>query len=184
VPKVAKPKAAKVPGPKEPGTPAPATATLPIPTKDDSEFVADMARFAEGNASEADIKRKYRFGDEVWARLGEDDELVRTIEAEKVRRVRSGQQKRERAQALVVKAPDVLAGILMDDGANPRHRIDSAKELNAFAGGGPTEAAAQDRFIITINLGTDSSGRPVIEHFDKPLAAIDVSPNKREEIEW
>ena len=49
----------------------------PAPTKDDSEFVTDLARFAEAIVSEADIKRKYRFGDEVWAKLGDDDELVR-----------------------------------------------------------------------------------------------------------
>ena len=43
----------------------------PVPTKDDFEFVTDLARFAEGGiVSEADIRRKiYRLGDEVWARL-------------------------------------------------------------------------------------------------------------------
>ena len=84
----------------------------PAPTKDDFEFVTDLARFAEAIVSEADIKRKYRFGDEVWAKLGDDDELVRAIEAEKIRRVRDGSSKRERAQLLIMKAPAVLDGIM------------------------------------------------------------------------
>ena len=84
------------------------------PTKDDSEFVTDLARFAEAIVSEADIKRKYRFGDEVWAKLGDDDELVRAIEAEKIRRIRDGSSKREKAQALIVKAPGILDGIMSD----------------------------------------------------------------------
>ena len=145
----------------------------PAPTKDDSEFVTDLARFAEAIVSEADIKRKYRFGDEVWAKLGEDDELVRAIEAEKTRRVRNGASKREKAQQLVVKAPDVLGGIMLDASANPRHRIDSAKELNNFAANGPgATAPASDRIKIIINLGSDTL------RFDKSILpnADDVDP--------
>jgi hypothetical protein len=130
---------------------------VPAPTKDDNEFVADLARFAEALVSEADIKRKYRFDDEVWTSLGSDDELVRAIEAEKVRRIRDGSSKRERAQQLVAKAPGVLGEIMLDANANPRHRIDSAKELNNFSDNGPGGTApASDRFVITINLGDET----------------------------
>jgi hypothetical protein len=152
---------------------------VPAPTKDDNEFIADLARFAEALVSEADIKRKYRFDDEVWTSLGGDDELVRAIEAEKVRRIRDGSSKREKAQLLVVKAPDVLGNIMLDAGASPRHRVDAAKALDGFAANGPGQGApAADRFVITINLGTDADGKPVIEHYDKPLApmiALDAS---------
>ena len=98
--------------------------------------------------------------------------LIESIEAEKVRRIRNGSTKRERAQQLVVQAPDVLGGIMLDASASPKHRIDSAKALDAFAANGPEAAPASDRFQITINLGSD------VLHFDKSIAidANDVDP--------
>lgn len=83
----------------------------PAPTKDDFEFVSDLARFSEGIASEADIKRKYRLANEVWEEMGNDDELVRAIERQKERRVRDGSHKREKAQKHIIKGPDILSGI-------------------------------------------------------------------------
>ena len=55
---------------------------------------------------------------------------------------------------------------------SPRHRIDSAKALDAFAANGPEAAPASDRFQITINLGAD------VLHFDKSIAidANDIDP--------
>jgi hypothetical protein len=136
-------------------------------------FIADCARFAEGLLSEKEVKRKHHFDDATWARLGEDDVLVEAIEAEKVRRIRDGSAKRERAQQLVVKAPDVLGGIMMDGSASPKHRIDASKTLDQFAGNGPESAPAAERFIITINLGTD------VEHYNKSIAinANDTDPD-------
>ena len=98
--------------------------------------------------------------------------LIEDIEAEKVRRIRNGSAKREKAQQLVVQAPDVLGGIMLDASASPKHRIDSAKALDAFAANGPEAAPASDRFQITINLGSD------VLHFDKSIAidANDVDP--------
>src|SRR5262249_34610929 len=135
------------------------------------DFIADCARYADGLLSEQDVKKKYRFDDDTWARLGENDALVEAIEAEKLRRVRSGLAKRELAQKHVVKAPDVLNTIMLDSAASPKHRIDSAKVLDQFAANGPEAAPAADRFIITINLSADgsTSGDNVL-HFDKPLA--------------
>jgi hypothetical protein len=137
-------------------------------TKDDliennHEFVVDLARFAEGSLTERQVKKKYRFTDDVWATLGEDDGLVERIEAEKLRRIRDGSAARERAQQIFATAPNVLGDILNDGGASPRHRIESAKELRQIATPA-AEGAAADRFVITINLGADSL------HFDKPRA--------------
>ena len=94
------------------------------------------------------------------------------IEAEKIRRIRNGSTKRERAQKLVVQAPDVLGGIMLDASASPKHRINSAKALDAFAANGSEAAPASDQFQITINLGAD------VLHFDKWIAvdANDVDP--------
>src|SRR5690349_18348200 len=72
-----------------------------------TEFLADMARFAEGLASEKDIRKKHRLAESEWTRLGNDEELVRAIQDEKIRRVRNGSHAKEKAQQVFVKAPDV-----------------------------------------------------------------------------
>src|SRR5262249_35108023 len=128
------------------------TPNLPA-LRDNFEFVTDCARFSENLISEQAVRKKYHFSEEAWERLGQDDALVTAIEAEKVRRIRSGAAKREKAQLHVVAAPDVLSGILMDPKANAKHRIDSAKALDDLADNGPQAAAEQDRVIVTINLG-------------------------------
>jgi len=137
------------------------------------EFITDCARYAEGLLSEQDVKKKYRFDDDTWERLGENVALVEAIEAEKTRRIRNGNTKRERAQKLVAQAPRVLGDIMLDANASPKHRIDASKTLDAFAANGPEATAAADRFIITINLGSD------VERYSKSIAvnANDVDPN-------
>jgi hypothetical protein len=137
------------------------------------EFITDCARYADGLLPEQDVKKKYRFDDDTWARLGENDALVEAIEAEKTRRIRNGSTKRERAQKLVAEAPGVLGDIMLDANASPKHRIDASKTLDAFAANGPEAAPAADRFVITINLGGD------VLKFDKSIAidANDVDPN-------
>ena len=144
----------------------------PVQLEDDLEFISDLARYAEGLFSEQDVKKKHHLSADTWERLGSNEVLIEKIEAEKVRRIRNGSAKREKAQQLVVKAPDVLGGIMLDASASPKHRIDSAKALDAFAANGPEAAPASDRFQITINLGSD------VLHFDKSIAidANDVDP--------
>jgi hypothetical protein len=144
----------------------------PAGLEDDPDFISDLARYAEGIFSEQDVKKKHHLSADIWERLGSNDVLIEKIEAEKVRRIRNGSTKRERAQKLVVQAPDVLGGIMLDASASPKHRIDSAKALDAFAANGPEAAPASDRFQITINLGAD------VLHFDKSIAvdANDVDP--------
>src|SRR5262249_7418012 len=111
------------------------TINFPMPFDSDMgrEFIADCARYAEGLLSEAAVRKKYRFGDNDWENLGDNDALVEAIEVEKVRRIRNGDSARERAQQLFAQAPDVLGDILHDDGASPRHRIESARELRQIA---------------------------------------------------
>jgi hypothetical protein len=138
------------------------------PLIENHEFIADLARYAEGLLSEQQVKKKYYFDDATWERLGEDDALVEAIEAEKTRRIRNGSTKRERARQLVVRAPDVLGDIMLDASASPKHRIDASKTLDAFAANGPEAAPASERFVITINLGGD------VERYSK---SIKVDPN-------
>ena len=108
---------------------------------EDHEFITDCARYAEGVMSEQQVKKKYRFDDEKWARLGEDDALVERIENEKIRRVRNGNAARERAQQIFITAPGVLGDILHDDGASPRHRSESARELRQMPSTSPHSTA-------------------------------------------
>ena len=137
------------------------------------EFIADCARYAEGLLSEKEVKKKHHFDDDTWARLGEDETLIAAIEAEKLRRIRNGSTKRERAQQLVAQAPGVLGDIMLDANASPKHRIDASKTLDAFAANGPEAVPASERFVITINLGED------VLRFDKSIAVNpnDVDPN-------
>jgi hypothetical protein len=144
----------------------------PTSILENHEFVVDCARYAEGLLSEKEVKKKHHFDDDTWARLGEDEALIEAIEAEKVRRIRDGSTKRERAQQLVVKAPDVLGDIMLDASASPKHRIDASKTLDQFAGNGAEAARASERFVITINLGADH-----VEHYDKSIA---INPNDTE----
>jgi hypothetical protein len=80
-----------------------------------SDFLLDFCRFSEGILDEKFLRKKYRcFNDDDWARLGESDELVSAIEAEKIRRIRDGSAKREKSQLHIVRGPDVLNGIMLD----------------------------------------------------------------------
>ena len=106
--------------------------------------------------------------------MGESDKLVELVETAKLRRLRSGVTKRERAQIEVVDAPPILGKIMRDPNANARHVIDLVKTLDALASTGAEAAAAGARFEITINLGADH-----IEHFSKSIEinAGDTDPN-------
>jgi hypothetical protein len=125
--------------------------------RENDALVTDLARYAEGICTEAAVRRKYRdtLNDEAWAALGKDDLLVEMVEAEKVRRVRNGSFKRERAQQHITRAPDVLAAIMDDPKANARHRVDSVKALDSLAANGPKDAPEQERIVIRIDLGAD-----------------------------
>jgi hypothetical protein len=135
-----------------------------------AEFILDFARYGEGLLSQKFLRSKYKFSNEVWESLGNSERLLDLIEAEKVRRMRSGAAKREKAQLHVLRVPDVAASIAFDASSNARHRLDAGQLLDKLAANGPEAVPAADRFVITINLGADSHGRAVIEHYDKSIA--------------
>ena len=129
-------------------------ANAPIDLANNSELIADLARFSEGVLTEQQIRRKWRHLDNsVWD--APDDALVDAVEAERVRRVRSGRAAREKAQNLAAQAPDILGTIMTNDGNSPRHRIEAAKELRVVADNGPEVAPAAnvEKFLIRIDLG-------------------------------
>ena len=91
-----------------------------IPLEDD-ELIENLARFADGTFSEAAVKSRHHLSNEDWAALGENDKLVELVEACKLRRIRTGATKRERAQIEIVDAPPILGEIMRDPDANERH---------------------------------------------------------------
>jgi hypothetical protein len=121
----------------------------------DDQLIADCARYAENLFSEADVKKRHHLPADVWESLGNDDAFVERVEAEKLRRIRNGNSKRERAQQHIVRAPDILNTIMSDERASPRHRVDAIKTLDGLAANGPTAAPPEDRYTIVINLGGD-----------------------------
>ena len=144
--------------------------TFPISLDSDlgRELIVDCVRFAEGILTEQQVRKKFRFDAGAWEALGSNEELIEKIEAEKLRRMRDGSTKREKAQLLVVKGPTILDSIASDVSASPRHRVDAIKVLDGMAANGPTAAPEADRFIIQINLGSD------VLKFDK---SIEINPN-------
>jgi hypothetical protein len=163
--------------------------------RENDELVTDLARFAEGICTEAAVRRKYRniLNDEAWTTLGKDDLLVEMVEAEKVRRVRNGSFKRERAQQHVTRAPDVLAAIMDDPKASARHRVDSVKALDALADPGPQAAAEQERIVIKIDMGADLRAKGqepnpadviTIEAAPRPSTPKQLEDDHSESDEW
>jgi hypothetical protein len=155
--------------------------------EDNLEFVSDCCRFSENVMSEEAVRKKWKFSNTTWRALAKNEALIEAIELEKVRRIRSGQQKRERAQVLVTNAPDVLAEIMnAGSDVSPRHRIDSAKTLSEFAQNPGDRVPAADRFQIILNLGADVNGNAIVERFDKsikPLAAGERDPDDPDDVD-
>ena len=71
---------------------------------EDDELIENLARFADGTLSEAAVKARHHLSNEEWAALGDSDRLVELVEACKLRRIRTGATKRERAQIEIVDA--------------------------------------------------------------------------------
>src|SRR5262245_20396260 len=129
-----------------------------------SDLTVALARFAEGLLTKDDIKRRFGFSDAVWESLGSDEKFIAAVREESLRRMRDGSTKREKAQQAVMRAPDVLSGIMLDASVSPKHRIDSAKVLDTFAANNPGAAPAAERFVIQINIGNETL------KFDKSIA--------------
>jgi hypothetical protein len=134
-----------------------------VPLED--ELIENLARFADGTLSEAAVKSRHHLSNEEWTALGESDRLVELVEACKLRRIRSGATKRERAQNEIIDAPPILGKLMRDPNGNGRHVIDAIKTLDVLASNNGAEAAgAGALFEITINLGADH-----VEHYSKSI---------------
>src|SRR5215471_3252798 len=154
----------------------------PAPTPNRSlhnnfELITDLARYGEGLFTRAQVKRKWRklVSDQMWEDLESDDVLVDMIEAEKVRRIRDGSCKRERAQLLVADKPQILSDIATNPKSNAKHRVDAIKVLDSLTGN-PAEAEQRDRVVITIRLDKEEQ-QLVIDAAVKPNP-IDVTPQE------
>jgi hypothetical protein len=126
--------------------------------KENTELLEDLCRFSEGLYEEKFIRRKYRaiLDTDDWIHLASDDSLIEMIETRKLQRVRDGSFKREKAQQLIVKGPEILDGIATNPKANDKHKIDALKALDDLADPGPSRFAEdQDRIVIKIDLGAD-----------------------------
>jgi len=123
---------------------------------DNHEFLADCARYMEGILTRTQVKKRWRDIDEAtWDRLGDSSELLDAIELERTRRIRDGSAKREKAQLLIVKGPEILDSIATNPKANDKHKIDAIKALDGLTGN-PAEAEQRDRIIIRIDLSADT----------------------------
>src|SRR6516162_3507472 len=127
--------------------PAPTTKQLDVkPTVDaaslleNADFVLDFCRFSENIIGERFLRRKYRFDQATWERLGSDERLIEAIENERVKRTRNGDSAREKAQQLFVGAPAVIGSILNDNGASAKNRIEASRELRTIAAVGSESA--------------------------------------------
>jgi hypothetical protein len=123
-------------------------------------------------------KKAYLLGGDAWKAFANNDRLVKAVEEEHLRRIRSGAAKRELAQKHIVRGPLVASAIMDNPAASNKHRLDAIKTLDGLTGG-PQFAPAGDRFEIRIVLGTDDSGAEIVEHYNKSIAidANDVDPN-------
>jgi hypothetical protein len=140
------------------------------------QFVVDCTRAAEGLVTDKELVEKYEISPADWQNITKDTALIRAIQAERDRRVRSGTAARESAARHFVKAPTILDKIMSDEQANARHRIEAIRELRQTAVPENQNAQPQsDRFIITINLGAD------VEVYNKSIAinADDVAPDAK-----
>ena len=146
---------------------------------EDDELIENLARFADGTLSEGQVKARHHLTNEDWAAMGESDRLVELVEAAKLRRIRTGATKRERAQIEIVDGPPILGKIMRDPGANARHVIDAVKTLDGLASTGAEAAAAGARFEITINLGGDQSSITARALPSTPTTSIPITSTPR-----
>jgi len=154
------------------------------------ELITDLARFSEGQplCTESAIRKKWRLSEETWELLGGSDEMIRAVEDAKAHRIRSGATKRELAQAHILRGPDVLASIMDDARASPRHKVDSIKALNAIADPGP-EAEQRDVIIVKIDMSAGSDTKDpkdvlTIETTARPSTPKQLEDDRSESDEW
>jgi len=148
-------------------------------------FVSDCCRHIEELLTAEQLRKKYQLNERTWRGLADNEPLQQAIELEKILRIRSGAAKREKAQALVVQACDVLGEIMRDAGASPKHRIDASKALDAFADPGLAKAPdSGERFSIRIDLTAGGNPNDVIT-IDAPKRKVgpDVEPEPDNDVD-
>jgi len=129
---------------------------VPLNSDVGAAFVSDCARNRERLFSDDQLQEKYDIDPRDWNDIIKNKPLRLAINSECERRMLNGDSAREAAAKQFTKAPAVLGGILEDQGASPRHRIEAAKELRATARAGDERPGdTPDRVIISINLGND-----------------------------
>ena len=65
---------------------------LPISLDSDlgRELTVDWPAFVKNYWTKRPYRKKYRFADDDWEKLGDDDEMIRAVEEESVRKIRDG----------------------------------------------------------------------------------------------
>jgi hypothetical protein len=99
-------------------------------------FVADCARNREKIFCDSELREKYQIDDKAWTEIIANKALRLAVSIECQRRMLNNDASREGAARQFTKAPAILGGILEDQKANPRHRIEAAKELRSAAHSG------------------------------------------------
>ena len=141
---------------------------VPLASDIGGAFISDVSRNKERLLSDQRLCEKYGITYEALCEIAQKKAVRLAVDTEYERRIRNGDAAKEAAAKFFTKAPEVLDTILQDQRANPRHRIEAAKELRATANIGDVEKMpTAERFVITINLGADE--KLVI---DKPIAPI------------
>jgi hypothetical protein len=129
---------------------------VPLDSTIGGAFIADLSRNKERLFSDAEVIEKYDISETAWTEITQNKAIRLAVNSEHERRTFNGDAAREAAAKQFTKAPAVLGGILEDQKASPRHRIEAAKELRATANTGTEKPGADtERFTITINLGND-----------------------------
>ena len=78
------------------------------------QLVVDLARYRENLLDEKTIRKRYRFDESTWQKLADDDELIRAVEAEAVRRIRTAAPK-ESARKFYHDAPPTFWASILND---------------------------------------------------------------------
>jgi hypothetical protein len=132
-------------------------------------FITDAARAGEGVIDDTQLMESYELSIDDLKHIASIKKIQRAIVDERTRRVRNGTAARELASGYFVKAPGQLNRIMMDEKANPRHVIESVRELRMTAiPENQNTPANSERFSIVINIGDEKLT------FDKSRA---IDPN-------
>jgi hypothetical protein len=91
------------------------------------EFVCDCTRAAEGLLSDQEIKEKYELSPADWESITKNTTLIRAIQSERTRRVRTGQAAREAAAQHFTKAPKILDQLMTNETVSVHSRIEAIR---------------------------------------------------------